>query len=170
LVGGHCIGVDPYYLTHKAESLGYYPQVILAGRRINDNMACFAASRLIKQMIRRKIEVDSSKVLILGLTFKENCPDLRNTKVIDMINELKDYQVMVDVCDPWADAHAARKEYGIDLVETPDAASYDAIVIAVAHRQFSEMGAAGLRKYGKDKHVMFDLKYVFSKDESDFRL
>ena len=170
LVGGHCIGVDPYYLTHKAESVGYHPQVILAGRRINDNMGSYAVSQLVKQMIRRKIEVDGAKVLVMGLTFKENCPDLRNTRVVDIINELKEYNVAVDVYDPWVDAEAAHEEYAIDMLPAPVEGSYDAIVVAVAHDQFRQAGAATLRKLGKDEHVLFDLKYVFTKDESDFRL
>jgi UDP-N-acetyl-D-galactosamine dehydrogenase len=170
LVGGHCIGVDPYYLTHKAESVGYHPQVILAGRRINDNMGSYAVSQLVKQMIRRKIEVDGAKVLVMGLTFKENCPDLRNTRVVDIINELKEYNVAVDVHDPWVDTEAAHEEYGIDMQPALAAGTYDAIVVAVAHDQFRQAGAAALRKLGKDKHVLFDLKYVFTKDESDFRL
>ena len=170
LVGGHCIGVDPYYLTHKAESVGYHPQVILAGRRINDNMGSYAVSQLVKQMIRRKIEVDGAKVLVMGLTFKENCPDLRNTRVVDIINELKEYNVAVDVHDPWVDAEAAHEEYGIDMQAAPAEGTYDAVVVAVAHDQFRQAGAAALRKLGKDKHVLFDLKYVFTKNESDFRL
>lgn len=170
LVGGHCIGVDPYYLTHKAESVGYHPQVILAGRRINDNMGSYAVSQLVKQMIRRKIDVDGAKVLLMGLAFKENCPDLRNTRVIDIINELKEYNVAIDVHDPWVNAEAAHEEYGIDIVAMPAEGSYDAILVAVAHHQFKDAGAAVLRKFGKDKHVLFDLKYVFTKEESDFRL
>jgi UDP-N-acetyl-D-galactosamine dehydrogenase len=170
LVGGHCIGVDPYYLTHKAESVGYHPQVILAGRRINDNMGSYAVSQLVKQMIRRKIEVDGAKVLVMGLTFKENCPDLRNTRVVDIINELKEYNVAVDVYDPWVDPEAAHEEYAIDMQPAPVEGTYDAIVVAVAHDQFRQAGAAALHRLGKDKHVLFDLKYVFTKDESDFRL
>jgi UDP-N-acetyl-D-galactosamine dehydrogenase len=170
LVGGHCIGVDPYYLTHKAESLGYHPQVILAGRRINDNMGAYAVGRLIKQMIHRRIAVDGSRVLVMGLTFKENCPDLRNTRVVDIINELKEYNVHVDVCDPWVEPEAAREEYGIDTVSAPDHGQYDAIVLAVAHAQFKAIGAAGLRKYGKADHVLFDLKYLLAKEDSDIRL
>lgn len=170
LVGGHCIGVDPYYLTHKAESVGYHPEVILAGRRINDNMGQYAVGQLVKQMIRRRIEVDGAKVLVMGLSFKENCPDLRNTRVIDIVRELEEYNVKVDVHDPWVDSHAAHEEYGIQMTESPGAGQYDAIVVAVAHNEFKVAGAVSLRKLGKPNHVLFDLKYVFSKDESDFRL
>lgn len=170
LVGGHCIGVDPYYLTHKAESLGYHPQVILAGRRINDNMGNYVVGQLVKQMLKRCIHVEEANVLIMGLAFKENCPDLRNTKVIDIINELKDYNVNVDVYDPWVSAEAAQHEYGITPVRTPEPGKYDAIILAVAHREFKEIGAAGMRKFGKKEHVLFDLKYVLPKGDADIRL
>ncbi|HZW12302.1 MAG TPA: Vi polysaccharide biosynthesis UDP-N-acetylglucosamine C-6 dehydrogenase TviB [Noviherbaspirillum sp.] len=170
LVGGHCIGVDPYYLTHKAEALGYHPQVILAGRRINDNMAGYVVGQLVKQMIKRRIQIENANVLVMGLTFKENCPDLRNTKVIDSINKLKDYNINVDVYDPWVDAEAAQHEYGITPIKEPEPGKYDAVVLAVAHRQFKELGAAGLRRFGKERHVLFDLKYVLPKKEADLRL
>lgn len=170
LVGGHCIGVDPYYLTHKAEALGYHPQVILAGRRINDNMGCYVAGQLVRQMLRRRIVVDDANILVMGLSFKENCPDLRNSKVIDIINELKTYNVNVDVYDPWVDAESAQREYGIAPIQAPHPGKYDAIVVAVAHREFREIGRAGLRTYGKRQHVLYDLKYVLSKGESDIRL
>lgn len=170
LVGGHCIGVDPYYLTHKAEALGYHPQVILAGRRINDNMSGYIVGQLIKQMIRRRIQVENASVLVMGLTFKENCPDLRNTKVVDSINKLKDYNMKVDVYDPWVSPEGAQHEYGITPVRAPEPGAYDAIVIAVAHREFKEMGIDGLRRFGKEKHVLFDLKYVLPKSQSDMRL
>jgi UDP-N-acetyl-D-galactosamine dehydrogenase len=170
LVGGHCIGVDPYYLTHKAEGLGYHPQVILAGRRINDNMSGYVVGQLVKQMIKRSIHVENANVLVMGMTFKENCPDLRNSKVIDSINKLKDYNINVDVYDPWVSPAAAQHEYGITPVHEPAAGKYDAIVLAVAHRQFREMSAAHLRSFGKEKHVLFDLKYVLPKEDADMRL
>jgi UDP-N-acetyl-D-galactosamine dehydrogenase len=170
LVGGHCIGVDPYYLTHKAESIGYHPQVILAGRRINDGMGSYVVGQLVKQMIKRRIQVDGANILVLGLTFKENCPDLRNTKVVDIINELADYNVNVDVYDPWVSAEGAQHEYGITPVDAPEAGKYDAIILAVAHRKFKEIGAAGMRRFGKEEHVLFDLKCLLPKGEADIRL
>jgi len=170
LVGGHCIGVDPYYLTHKAESLGYHPQVILAGRRINDNMGSYVVGQLVKQMLKCRIQIDGANILVLGLTFKENCPDLRNTKVISIVHELQEYNVNVDVYDPWVSAEAAQHEYGIVPIAAPKAGHYDAMVLAVAHRQFREFGAAGLRALGKPGHVLYDLKYVLDKADSDIRL
>lgn len=170
LVGGHCIGVDPYYLTHKAQSIGYHPEVILAGRRVNDGMGAYVAEQLIKAMLKRWLPVNGARVLVMGLTFKENCPDLRNTRVVDVVAELQSYGVSVDVHDPWAEADDARAEYGIDLVATPEAGSYDAILIAVAHRQFRDGGVTDVRAYGKPDHVLYDLKYVFSLDDSDLRL
>ncbi|MEC4719294.1 Vi polysaccharide biosynthesis UDP-N-acetylglucosamine C-6 dehydrogenase TviB [Noviherbaspirillum sp. CPCC 100848] len=170
LVGGHCIGVDPYYLTHKAEGLGYHPQVILAGRRINDNMSGYVVGQLVKQMIKRSIHLENANVLVMGMTFKENCPDLRNSKVIDSINKLKDYNINVDVYDPWVSPAAAQHEYGITPVQEPAVGKYDAIVLAVAHRQFREMSAADMRRFGKEKHVLFDLKYVLPKEDADMRL
>jgi UDP-N-acetyl-D-galactosamine dehydrogenase len=170
LVGGHCIGVDPYYLTHKAESIGYHPQVILAGRRINDNMGGYVVGQLVKKMLKSGIQIRGANILLMGLTFKENCPDIRNTKVIDIVNELKDYEVNVDVYDPWVSAEAAQHEYGITPVPRPEVGKYDGIVLAVAHREFSEIGAAGIREFGKKDHVLFDLKYILAKDESDIRL
>ncbi|MFS2015448.1 Vi polysaccharide biosynthesis UDP-N-acetylglucosamine C-6 dehydrogenase TviB [Massilia sp. CT11-108] len=170
LVGGHCIGVDPYYLTHKAEAIGYHPQVILAGRRINDSMGVYVVSRLVKQMLKQRIQVDGANVLVLGLTFKENCPDLRNTKVVDIVNELKDYNVNVDVYDPWVSVEGAQHEYGITPVSAPVQGKYDAVVVAVAHNQFKEIGAAGLRAFGKEQHILFDLKYVLPKGDADIRL
>jgi UDP-N-acetyl-D-galactosamine dehydrogenase len=169
-VGGHCIGVDPYYLTHLAEGLGYHPQVILAGRRINDNMSGYVVGQLIKQMIKSGIPIANSNVLVMGLTFKENCPDLRNTKVIDSINKLKDYSINVDVYDPWASAEGAKHEYGITLISAPEKGKYDAIILAVAHRQFKEIGVAGFRSFGKENHVLFDLKYVLPRSAADLRL
>lgn len=170
LVGGHCIGVDPYYLTHKAEAIGYHPEVILAGRRINDSMGVHVVSRLVKQMLKRRIQVDGANVLVMGLTFKENCPDLRNTKVVDIIDELKEYGVNVDVYDPWISTQDAQHEYGITPIAQPMNDKYDAIVLAVAHREFKEIGAAGLREFGKQEHILFDLKYVLPKGEADIRL
>ena len=170
LVGGHCIGVDPYYLTHKAEAIGYHPQVILAGRRINDSMGVYVVGRLVKQMLKQRIQVDGANVLVLGLTFKENCPDLRNTKVVDIINELKDYNVNVDVYDPWVSVEGAQHEYGITPISAPEKGKYDSIIIAVAHSEFKQIGAGGLRAFGKDQHILFDLKYVLPKGDADIRL
>lgn len=170
LVGGHCIGVDPYYLTHKAEAIGYHPQVILAGRRINDGMGNYVVNQLIRKMVNRRIQVNGSNILVLGLTFKENSPDLRNTRVIDIINALKEYNVNVDVHDPWVSEDAAQEEYGITPIKTPEAGRYDAIVLAVAHHQFKELGADGLHVFGKQEYVLYDLKHVLPKSSSDMRL
>ena len=170
LVGGHCIGVDPYYLTHKAEAIGYHPHVILAGRRINDSMGAYVAGQLVKAMIKRRVHVDGARVLILGLTFKENCPDMRNTRVVDVVAELRDYGVHVDVHDPWVDAADVQKEYGLALVTTPEPEAYDGVILAVAHDSYREVGAAALRGYGRPGHVFCDLKSVFARDESDLRL
>jgi UDP-N-acetyl-D-galactosamine dehydrogenase len=170
LVGGHCIGVDPYYLTHKAESIGYHPEIILAGRRLNDSMGAYVVTQLVKAMTRRRLQVDSARVLIMGLTFKENCPDLRNTRVVDIIEELKDYKVQTDVFDPWADPAQAQHEYGITPLQNPEPGSYDAIVLAVAHHQFKTMGAQAIRSLGKPEHVLYDLKYLLPVDASDLRL
>jgi UDP-N-acetyl-D-galactosamine dehydrogenase len=170
LVGGHCIGVDPYYLTHKAESIGYHPEIILAGRRLNDSMGAYVVTQLIKAMTRRRIQVDGARVLIMGLTFKENCPDLRNTRVIDIIEELKDYKVQTDVFDPWVDLAQALHEYGITPVQNLESGAYDAIVLAVAHHQFKAMGAQAIRALGKPEHVLYDLKYLLPVDGSDLRL
>lgn len=170
LVGGHCIGVDPYYLTHKAQSIGYHPEVILAGRRLNDSMGAYVASQLVKAMTKKRIQVQGSRVLLLGLTFKENCPDLRNTRVVDIIRELAQYDVNVDVYDPWVEADEARREYGVEVVNTLDEGQYDGVIIAVAHSQFVEMGAERLRALGKVDHVLYDLKYVLPQNASDLRL
>jgi len=170
LVGGHCIGVDPYYLTHKAEALGYHPEVILAGRRINDGMGAVISRELIKEMIRRGSPVKGARVLLMGLAFKENCPDLRNTRVIDIVRELADYEAQVDVWDPWVPPDEARHEYGLDLIAEPAAGAYDAVVLAVAHRQFAEMGAARIRALAKPEAVLFDVKAMLAKDASDLRL
>ncbi|KKO47861.1 Vi polysaccharide biosynthesis protein VipA/TviB [Arsukibacterium sp. MJ3] len=170
LVGGHCIGVDPYYLTHKAQSIGYHPEVILAGRRINDSMGRYVVSELVKAMVKKRIHVAGAKVLLMGLTFKENCPDIRNTKVIDIVNELKEYGVEADVFDPWVNAKEAEHEYGITPVTSPAAGSYDAIILAVAHKQFREMGATGIKALAKPQHILYDLKYLLSASEADLRL
>ncbi len=170
LVGGHCIGVDPYYLTHKAQEIGYTPEVILAGRRINDGMGKYVVSEVVKAMIRKRIHVHGSKVLILGLAFKENCPDLRNTRVIDMITEFQDYGAEVTVHDPWVSSAEAQHEYGILPIDDPKPATYDAIVLAVAHRQFREMGATAIRAFGKSNSVLYDIKYVLKSTEVDGRL
>jgi UDP-N-acetyl-D-galactosamine dehydrogenase len=170
LVGGHCIGVDPYYLTHKAEAIGYHPQIILAGRRLNDGMGAYVVGQLVKAMLKRRIQVQGAHVLVMGLTFKENCPDLRNTRVIDVIAELRDYGTVVDVYDPWVDVTEAQHEYSITPIAQPQAGAYDAVVLAVAHTQFAEMGAPGLRKLGREDHVLYDLKYILPADQSDLRL
>ena len=170
LVGGHCIGVDPYYLTHKAESIGYHPQIILAGRRLNDSMGAYVVTQLVKTMTQRRIHVQGARVLVMGLTFKENCPDLRNTRVVDIVKELADYNVQADVFDPWANAEEAQHEYGITPVQQPQPCAYDAIVIAVAHHQFKAMGLAEIRALGKPEHVLYDLKYLLPASDSDLRL
>ncbi|MDA8660032.1 Vi polysaccharide biosynthesis UDP-N-acetylglucosamine C-6 dehydrogenase TviB [Luminiphilus sp.] len=170
LVGGHCIGVDPYYLTYKAEAVGYNPEVILAGRRINDGMGAYVAGELVKAMTRKGIAVKGSRALVLGLTFKENCPDLRNTRVVDVIAELQEHGFEVDVSDPWADPSAAESEYGVSPILEPKANTYDCMVIAVAHHQFVEMGEAGIRELGRNEHILYDLKHVLSADQSDLRL
>jgi UDP-N-acetyl-D-glucosamine/UDP-N-acetyl-D-galactosamine dehydrogenase len=169
LVGGHCIGVDPYYLTHKAEEIGYHPEIILAGRRLNDNMGPYVVSQLVKAMAKKRMSVANSRVLILGLTFKENCPDIRNTRVVDIINELREYEAQVDVYDPWALPEEVKEEYGVSLIDTPQPGAYDAVVIAVAHEQFVALGD-GIRGFGKSQHVIYDLKYVLSATDSDLRL
>ncbi|MCV3238177.1 Vi polysaccharide biosynthesis UDP-N-acetylglucosamine C-6 dehydrogenase TviB, partial [Escherichia albertii] len=160
LVGGHCISVDPYYLTHKAQEVGYRPEVILAGRRINDGMGEYVATQLVKQMARKKINIDEAKVLVMGFTFKGDCPDVRNTKIIDIINELKEFNMDVDVYDNWASRHEVNAEYGIDLIEKPQQGIYDAIILAVDHSETKEMGANAIRALGKPEHVLYDVKYV----------
>ncbi|EKO3726006.1 Vi polysaccharide biosynthesis UDP-N-acetylglucosamine C-6 dehydrogenase TviB [Vibrio metschnikovii] len=170
LVGGHCIGVDPYYLTHKAQTVGYHPEIILAGRRLNDGMGAYVASQLVKAMLKKRIQVDGARVLVLGLTFKENCPDLRNTKVVDIIHELQDYGVQVDCYDPWINAKEAEHEYAISPISVPVAGQYDGIILAVAHDEFAQMGAAKIRSLGKTEHVLYDLKYVLPREQADLRL
>lgn len=170
LVGGHCIGVDPYYLTHKAQSVGYHPEIILAGRRLNDGMGAYVASQLVKAMLKKRIHVQGSRVLVMGLTFKENCPDIRNTRVVDIVSELQDYGVQVECYDPWVNPQEAEREYAITPVGQPQARSYDAVVVAVAHRQFAEMGVEQIRALCKPTHVLYDLKYILPADASDLRL
>jgi UDP-N-acetyl-D-galactosamine dehydrogenase len=170
LVGGHCIGVDPYYLTHKAQEIGYHPEVILAGRRINDNMGIYVAGQIIKLMMMRKLQVADSRILILGLAFKENCSDLRNTRVVDLVAELRVYSACVDVHDPWVDAGEAKTEYGINLVAGPKQGEYDAVIIAVAHDIFRVRGAEGLRGYCKAAGILYDVKYLLPAHAVDGRL
>ena len=170
LVGGHCIGVDPYYLTHKAQEVGYHPEMILAGRRINDNMAIYVAERVAQLMIQKRIHVKGARILMMGLTFKENCPDLRNSKVVDVVKELTGYGAKVDVYDPWVDSSEAEHEYGIRPIRKPAAGKYDAIVMGVAHQQFRELGLAAIRSFAKNPHVLYDIKHVFKAPEVDGRL
>ena len=170
LVGGHCIGVDPYYLTHKAKNIGYQPEIILAGRRLNDSMGVYVASQLIKTMKKKLIHIKDAKILIMGLTFKENCPDLRNSGVTSVINELKKYECDLDLYDPWASSIEIQSRYGVKPTTNLLPNSYDGIVVAVAHNEFKEMGSQEISKLGKKPHVLYDLKYLFSKEESDLRL
>ncbi len=170
LVGGHCIGVDPYYLTYKAQQLGYHPQMILAGRRINDNMPLYVSTQIVKRMLGMGIKPLGSRVLILGLAFKENCPDVRNTRVIDIAREIGTYGADVEIHDPWVDAEEALAEYGVELTENPQPGTYDAVIIAVAHSEFRELGAEGLRAFGKPDSVLYDIKYVLPAEASDDRL
>ena len=171
LVGGHCIGVDPYYLTHKSQELGYHPEMILAGRRINDNMGLYVASRVVRLMVRKGISLPDSRILVLGITFKEDCPDVRNTRVTDVIDELKTYGATVDVMDPWADPGSVQEEYGVDVHnELPAAGQYDAVILAVAHKEFRELGAAAIKALGKPVSVLFDIKSVLPADSVDGRL
>lgn len=170
LVGGHCIGVDPYYLTHKAQQIGYQPEIILAGRRINDSMGQHVVERVVKMMTQRRMHVVEANVLVLGLTFKENCPDLRNTRVVDIVNEFKTYNANVDVYDPWVNPHDAEEEYGITPVETLKQGFYDAVILAVSHHQFKELGATGIRALCKPNAVLFDTKSLLPIDAIDDRL
>ena len=170
LVGGHCIGVDPYYLTHKAQSLGYHPEVILAGRRINDGMGAYVVSQLVKAMVKKRIQVEDAKVLVMGLTFKENCPDLRNTRVVDILGELKEYDIQTNVYDPWVSVEEAQRECQVTPISEPPKNHYDAIILAVAHQQFCEMGISTIRRLGKSCHIVYDLKSVFSAKTIDLRL
>lgn len=170
LVGGHCIGVDPYYLTHKAQEIGHHSDVILAGRRTNDGMGAYVADQVVRLMVRKGVNPVGARVLILGLAFKENCPDLRNTRVTDIVSTLRGYNVHAELHDPWVDADEARHEYGVELVSEPESETYDAIILAVAHDQFRSMGAAGIRSLGKPHAVCFDVKHMFPKSTVDARL
>ena len=170
LVGGHCIGVDPYYLTHKAESIGLHPEIILAARRLNDRMGEYVATQLIKEMVKQRIQVVGSKILIMGLSFKENCPDIRNTKIVDMVKALKEYDLDLDIYDPWVDDTEVQHEYGLAPIKELHQGQYDAIVLAVAHDQFKSMTIDQFKQLGKEKHVLYDLKYVLDKAHSDIRL
>jgi UDP-N-acetyl-D-galactosamine dehydrogenase len=170
LVGGHCIGVDPYYLTHKAQAVGYHPEIILAGRRLNDSMGTYVVAQLIKAMTQKHLPIAGANVLVMGLTFKENCPDLRNTRVVDIVTELKAYNCEVDVYDPWVSVKEAEHEYDISPISKPKTNHYDAIILAVAHHQFKEMGAHAIRALGVPNTVLYDLKYLLTADESDLRL
>ena len=170
LVGGHCIGVDPYYLTHKAQSIGYNPEVILAGRRINDGMSKYVVSQLIKKMLKSKLPVSGANVLVMGLTFKENCPDIRNTKIVDVISELADYEINVDLYDPWVSSSEAKAEYNLDMITQPQENYYDAVIFAVAHEQFKSMSGKDIKRLMKDEHVIYDLKYMLDASVSDIRL
>jgi len=170
LVGGHCIGVDPYYLTHKAVEVGYHPEMILAGRRLNDNMGHYVADQVAKLMTQKRIHVVDSKILIMGLTFKENCPDLRNTRVVDLIAEFESFNCHVDVYDPWVDKQEAEEEYCITPIEAPQTANYDAIILAVAHDEFKALGAEQLHSYGKEQHILYDIKYILDANDVDGRL
>ncbi|MGE4518377.1 MAG: Vi polysaccharide biosynthesis UDP-N-acetylglucosamine C-6 dehydrogenase TviB [Desulfobacteraceae bacterium] len=170
LVGGHCIGVDPYYLTFKAQEIGYHPEIILAGRRINDKMGAYVVSRVVKEMVKKKIHVHGSNILIMGLTFKENSPDLRNTKVVDMIEEFKDYNANIDIYDPWVDEDEALHEYGLSLTKELKENTYDTIILAVAHDDFKNIGIEKIKQFGKSENIIFDLKHLFPKNDVDSRL
>jgi len=170
LVGGHCIGVDPYYLTHKAEAVGHHPQIILSGRRVNDGMGQYVADQMVKALIDRQIHAKGARVLILGLTFKENCPDMRNTRVVDVRKALIDWGLEVDVFDPWVAPEEVRHEYGFDVIGDPQAGAYDGVILAVAHDDFRNRGAAAFRQLGKPDHVLYDLKYLFDAADTDARL
>ncbi|MGQ7818390.1 Vi polysaccharide biosynthesis UDP-N-acetylglucosamine C-6 dehydrogenase TviB [Metapseudomonas furukawaii] len=170
LVGGHCIGVDPYYLTHKAHAIGYHPEIILAGRRLNDGMGAYVAGQMVKSMLKRRIQVSGARILVMGLSFKENCRDLRNTRVVDIFRELAEYNVIVDVYDPVVSKQEALCEYDLELVESLDENKYDGIIIAVAHQAFIDMGAPAIRSLGKADHVLYDLKYVLEPGQADIRL
>ncbi|TWX67210.1 Vi polysaccharide biosynthesis UDP-N-acetylglucosamine C-6 dehydrogenase TviB [Colwellia demingiae] len=170
LVGGHCIGVDPYYLTHKAQSIGYNPEVILAGRRINDSMGEYVVSQLVKTMLKRKLPVNGANVLVMGLTFKENCPDVRNTKIVDILSELAEFDINVDVYDPWVNPEDAKHEYNVDLISAPKPSFYDAVIFAVAHDEFKALSADEIKALMKEEHVIYDLKYMLDKELADIRL
>jgi UDP-N-acetyl-D-galactosamine dehydrogenase len=170
LVGGHCIGVDPYYLTYKSQEIGYHPEVILAGRRINDEMGTYISERVVKDMTRKRIHIVDANILIMGLTFKENCPDVRNTRVVEIVRGLEEYQANIDIYDPWAEPQNAKLEYGIDLLSEPEPRKYDAVIIAVAHHSFRQMELQDIRNFCKENHVIFDVKYLFPLKENLERL
>lgn len=170
LVGGHCISVDPYYLTYKAQEIGYNPEIILAGRRINDSMGAYIAERVVKALTKKRIHVVGARILVMGLAFKENCPDLRNTRVIDVIKEFESYHANVEVYDPWVSPDEALNEYGVELIKEPRPDRYDAIIIAVGHNQFKALGAEGIRQLGKPESILFDVKHILPKDQVDERL
>ena len=170
LVGGHCIGVDPYYLTHKAQSVGYHPEMILAGRRLNDGMGAYVVSQLVKQMVKDGIEVVGARVLIMGLTFKENCPDLRNTRIVDIVSGLKDYNIVPDIIDPWCSNEEAKSEFSLEVKDDVEQNTYDAIILAVGHNEFKQMGVKNIKLLCKQKHILYDLKYVLNKEDADIRL
>ena len=170
LVGGHCISVDPYYLTHKAQEVGYNPEIILAGRRINDNMGVFITNQVIKLMLQKRIQVADSRILILGLTFKENCPDLRNTRVVDIVDELKAYNANIDVYDPWVDISIAKKEYQIDMILELKNNTYDAIIVTVGHNVFKDLGSENIKALGKQNFIIYDTKSLLPRDDVDGRL
>jgi UDP-N-acetyl-D-glucosamine/UDP-N-acetyl-D-galactosamine dehydrogenase len=170
LVGGHCIGVDPYYLTHKAQEIGYHPEMILAGRRLNDNMALYVADQIAKLMNSKRIHINGARVLVLGITFKENCPDIRNSKVVDVVKELQKHGAEVDIYDPWAEGSEVKHEYGLKITKNLESRRYDAAVVAVSHNQFRELGADGVRKLCKKAHVLYDIKHVFPAAQVDGRL
>ena len=170
LVGGHCIGVDPYYLTHKAQELGYHPEIILAGRRLNDGMSKFIVGEFIKTLANKSIKINNANILVLGLAFKENCPDIRNTKIVDVVDELNSFNCNVDVYDPWVDSEEASKSFGIRTDLSLKKKSYDGVIIAVAHKEFIKMGINIIKSYCKSKHVIYDLKHIFDQSEVDLRL
>ena len=170
LVGGHCIGVDPYYLTHKAMEVGYYPEIILAGRKLNDSMGKYVANEIINLMTKKRIQVVDSNILVMGLTFKEDCPDIRNTRVVDVVQELSDFHCNIDVFDPWIDKEESLREFGITTVEQPEPGKYDAVIIAVAHHQFKSMGIKAIRALGKKNHILYDIKYILPSENVDGRL
>ena len=170
LVGGHCIGVDPYYLTHKAMKVGYYPEIILTGRKLNDSMGKYVANEIINLMTKKRIQVVDSNILVMGLTFKEDCPDIRNTRVVDVVQELSGFHCNIEVYDPWIDKEESIREYGITPVEQPEPGKYDAVIIAVAHHQFKAMGITAIRALGKKNHVLYDIKYIFPAEKVDGRL
>lgn len=170
LVGGHCIGIDPYYLTHKAQEMGYNPEIIQASRRLNDGMGEYVVAQALKLMLKKRIHISDSKVLILGLAFKENCPDLRNTRIVDIVEELNEYGANIDIYDPWVDKDEALGEYNLSLLDTPKAGTYDCILLAVAHDEFKQMGAVKIHKLGKESHVLYDIKYLLDASDVDGRL